>query len=69
MTDQLKPTPKSPEIDNLLTSLAGKSRQDTVSEGCMTCDKPNLDFRDPLSRKEYQISGMCQTCQDSVFGG
>lgn len=25
-------------------------------------------FRDELSAKEYYISGMCQACQDSVFG-
>lgn len=25
-------------------------------------------FRDELSAKEYYISGMCQDCQDSVFG-
>jgi len=25
-------------------------------------------FRDALSRKEYQISGICQTCQDEIFG-
>lgn len=26
------------------------------------------EFRDALSRKEYVISGMCQRCQDEVFG-
>lgn len=25
-------------------------------------------FRDKLSAKEYMISGLCQACQDSVFG-
>ena len=25
-------------------------------------------FRDALSKKEYQISGLCQTCQDETFG-
>ena len=25
------------------------------------------DFTDPLSIKEYRISGMCQKCQDSFF--
>lgn len=24
-------------------------------------------FRDELSRKEYTISGLCQTCQDKIF--
>jgi len=27
------------------------------------------DFRDQASVREYQISGMCQTCQDEIFGG
>ena len=25
-------------------------------------------FKDELSAKEYYISGMCQACQDSMFG-
>lgn len=25
-------------------------------------------FRDELSIKEYKISGMCQKCQDKIFG-
>jgi len=34
------------------------------------CGKPvnGLDFKDDLSAKEYLISGLCQECQDSVFG-
>jgi hypothetical protein len=26
------------------------------------------DFRDPISLREYEISGLCQHCQDEVFG-
>ena len=33
-----------------------------------TCDEEVGPFRDDLSRKEYRIGGMCQTCQDKVFG-
>ena len=45
---------------------------DRVTFGvCVTC--PNSieedDFRDDLSKKEYGISGMCQECQDDIFGG
>jgi len=38
---------------------------------CPTCGKEiNLaEFYDELSLKELSISGMCQSCQDSVFGG
>lgn len=35
---------------------------------CPTCGKEVGEFRDHLSRKEFTISGMCQKCQDSVFG-
>ena len=43
-----------------------------VVEGeCPSCGaiiNPETDFRDELSRKEYHISGLCQECQDQVFG-
>ena len=34
------------------------------------CGKPInfADFVDDLSRQEYQISNLCQECQDKVFG-
>ena len=34
---------------------------------CTICRKPATDFRDDLSRKEYTLSGFCQTCQDDFF--
>lgn len=27
------------------------------------------DFRDDLSRHEFELSGLCQMCQDYFFGG
>jgi hypothetical protein len=30
-------------------------------------DKVQNGFRDELSKKEYQISALCQSCQDKVF--
>lgn len=39
------------------------------SEGkCPTCGSCIGEFRDVLSAREFEISGMCQKCQDSVFG-
>jgi len=35
---------------------------------CPTCGEPTGAFTDALSYKEFLISGMCQECQDSVFG-
>lgn len=35
---------------------------------CNICGKEIiLPFRDRLSEREYQISGMCQDCQDVTF--
>lgn len=40
-----------------------------VSEGsCATCNLPIKGFDNALSVKEFYISGMCQGCQDNVFG-
>lgn len=33
------------------------------------CGKPIGKFDDAVSLKEYTISGLCQECQDSIFGG
>lgn len=27
------------------------------------------EFRDEVSMREFEISGLCQSCQDAVFGG
>ncbi|HLE86817.1 MAG TPA: hypothetical protein VI727_04070 [Candidatus Brocadiaceae bacterium] len=35
---------------------------------CTTCGGKVGAMRDELSRKEVRISGMCQDCQDRVFG-
>ena len=35
---------------------------------CATCAGEVGPFRDDLSCKEYRIGGMCQTCQNKVFG-
>lgn len=45
--------------------------KDMVRAGaCPMCHKDILmqGFRDSLSIKEYGISGLCQSCQDKVFG-
>jgi len=35
---------------------------------CPTCRKPvDVGEFDEISYKEYQISGMCQSCQNKVF--
>lgn len=44
---------------------------DAIHAGkCPICGKEiNMeDFIDELSRREFYISGMCQKCQDEIFG-
>lgn len=38
-----------------------------LAQLCVMCENPNLNFVDQLSKREYNISGMCQTCQDHYF--
>lgn len=38
---------------------------------CPLCGKKidtKTEFRDELSMREYEVSGLCQKCQDEVFG-
>jgi len=63
------PSEKSPGTNAFLSSIAGKDREATIkADKCMTCSGPAIEFRNQLSKREYTISGMCQVCQDSVFG-
>lgn len=64
----MKSTKKSQKIEDLLTSINGVSRQDAAAKKiCTWCKQPITEFRDDLSRKEWRISGFCQTCQDETF--
>ena len=65
----LAATFKHPDVEGMLSKLTGVSRVGAVAEAsCVMCKGEANTFRDDLSRKEYTISGMCQPCQDSVFG-
>lgn len=47
-----------------------KEMHKRVAEGkCPFCNKDmsNATFRDEISRKEFEISGICQECQDKMF--
>ena len=69
----MKATNKSPEIEKFLSLLTNSplTRKETIEQGiCAGCgsDVLNTSFRDPLSFKEFTISGLCQKCQDEIFG-
>jgi len=34
---------------------------------CPVCNEDIKEFKDSISKEEYELSGMCQDCQDKVF--
>lgn len=69
----MEPTHKSFKVNNLLNSILGANREDTIrSNKCLPapigCGEPATEFRDAISEREYSISGLCQKCQDATFG-
>lgn len=67
--------PRSPKmqsvIDNFSNALFGRKNSESIRDKvCVDCGTPvkMADFRNAISRKEFEISGLCMKCQDSVFG-
>jgi len=63
--------PLPPDLSKPAFSVFPEAADRIIAGHCVTCDSTRLrdvDFRDAISRKEYGISGMCQKCQDSVYG-
>jgi len=66
-----QPTKKSEGIESFLKDSLGVDRRKSITQKvCPFCSKAvTLDsFKDELSLKEFHISGLCQSCQDSIFG-
>ena len=65
------PSLKSEQIDDLFKSLYGVDRKTSIVEKtCVSCSNEVTEdgFRDDISLREFHISGLCQVCQDKVFG-
>jgi uncharacterized CHY-type Zn-finger protein len=63
---------KTPEMEKFLDEigLAAFGRSHSLAQagrGCVMCGKPATEFRNELNRREYNISSICQQCQDEVF--
>lgn len=67
----MEPSEKSPQWGKFLEENFGRTTAITGGN-CVPppigCGKPVEGFRDRLSEKEYTISGLCQNCQDEIFG-
>ena len=58
-------------VDDFTEKNFGKSQTEARGQKiCVIChnEVKDEDFRDEKSRKEYDISGLCQKCQDDTFG-
>lgn len=61
---------RSPQVEQVLDALSevmGGSRSPGKCAACPREFDPKEEFVDGLSRKEYEISNLCQQCQNSVF--
>jgi hypothetical protein len=61
------PAPKTVRIERLLNATGSRRLEAIKNDRCVSCAGPASSFSDDLSRREYQISGMCQACQDQFF--
>jgi hypothetical protein len=59
-----------PDIEKPVFRLYKDAALKIKSNQCPTCSKYIVEtqFKDAESVREFGISGMCQECQDSVFG-
>ena len=54
----------------LLKDMGFGKQVSRINKGrCATCGNGvnKKHFKDEVSRREYEISGMCQKCQDKMF--
>lgn len=69
----MKPSEKSPSINNFLNMLSGGNREECIRNNvCIPspigCGKKvNPADMSEMEIREYQISGMCRNCQNEIF--
>ena len=68
-----EPTKKAPELEQFLEEVSGRTsaiHENVCINPPLGCGKPIKlsDFRNEISQREYRISGLCQQCQDEIFG-
>lgn len=68
----MEPTFKSKNVRTFLNSVGISTESTIKADVClaepMGCGKPAINFRNDTSRREFTISGLCQECQDEIFG-
>ena len=59
---------KKPDLTKPVFKMFPQFRDRVANNRCPYCNKEITTFRNEKSEKEYSISGLCQECQDKVFG-
>lgn len=62
--------PLPPDLSKPVFQLFPEAADAIIRGECVPCGSTRIrdcDFRDDISKKEYGISGMCQSCQDEAF--
>lgn len=63
-------TAANPEFQAALQRMHAEAQDNRAKGHCPQCHQAVTedDFRDLLSRREWKISGLCQKCQDGLWG-
>jgi len=56
------------QVMNMIEMIFPGTKESIAKGECPLCKTKIGKFRNEISEKEYKISGMCQKCQDDVFG-
>jgi hypothetical protein len=68
MASEYTPTEKSSAIESTMSGIFGKDRRSYILAGkCIITGEDAGPFRDELSKREYEISGMGQKAQDDFW--
>jgi hypothetical protein len=60
-------TDKPSELKEAINHIFFGSQDAINNDKCPICNEDIKEFRDSISKEEYELSGMCQDCQDLVF--
>jgi hypothetical protein len=59
---------KTEAVKSMIEGLFPGTKEHLANKRCPLCHEAIGEFRDSMSMREYEISGMCQDCQDKIFG-
>jgi hypothetical protein len=64
----MEPVKKNKDIRDLQSDIMGVDVPARILEDrCVSCGGDASEFKSDLARREFSISGLCQSCQDVVF--